>query len=68
MKASLHLQVHPNSLSLSLSLIDHGMQENLLLWRFLSEGYPNGTGNPTTGKKCCTRAKKKGDRGFIEGW
>ncbi|KAK3012678.1 hypothetical protein RJ639_009874 [Escallonia herrerae] len=24
--------------------------------------------NPPTGKKCCPQTKKKGDRGFIEGW
>ncbi|KAB1222249.1 hypothetical protein CJ030_MR2G001816 [Morella rubra] len=29
-------------------------------------GYPNE--DPQTKKKCCPRSKKKGDRGFIEGW
>ncbi|KAJ6912620.1 hypothetical protein NC651_015137 [Populus alba x Populus x berolinensis] len=29
-------------------------------------GYPGDT--PTTGKKCFPRTKKKGERGFIEGW
>ncbi|CAL2271961.1 unnamed protein product [Prunus armeniaca] len=31
-------------------------------------GYPTATENPPTGKKFRPRTKKKGDRGFIEGW